>query len=356
MRGFRQGLHNRSPLVLAAGVVLAVAALLVFRYAFERGAITAVPKERLLRIVNDDYVHVSYRATQLKRRPPARPTVYLFGGSGAMEALVSEASLAGALRRAGGGRVGVVSLAAHGQSLAQTLVLVDNLPPGPGVVAVGLTPMRFTQSAAADAGLLSGRPILLSSPRLERLAPALYGETASVGGLLPGVFDYVGAYLRVRGIDGPLWGIGIPYEPHYYPEGAKGARPEAKRRHVPEVLARDRRLYRENGDYNFVVLAEIVKLAKERGYTVVFWDQPLNTDAADAGWGGVVPAYQARAAELAAARGVTYLHVERGLRLRDADFADLYHLLHHGRVKWQARMAHKLARVTRALSGAAGGR
>ena len=38
-------------------------------------------------------------------------------------------------------------------------------------------------------------------------------------------------------------------------------------------------------------------------------------------------------------KGVPYVQLEPGLRLRDADFADLYHLLDRGRAKWQPALA-----------------
>ena len=53
----------------------------------------AVSEGRLLRITHDDYVHVVYKVNQLKKDPPAS-AVYIFGGSGAMETVVGERSLA----------------------------------------------------------------------------------------------------------------------------------------------------------------------------------------------------------------------------------------------------------------------
>jgi len=348
-RGFRQ----RNPLVLVAAALLAVAALFAFQDVLLHGEFTAISQGRFLRITNDDYVHISYKLGQLRKHPPAGPTIYLFGGSGAMESIVSERSMAGAVQRAGGGKLNVVSLAAHEESLAQTLAIIDNLPPGPALLAIGLTPMRFTPSPAADAGLLSGRPILVRSPRLLQLAPRLYGRSSPFWGILPGVFDYAVAYLRVRAADGPFWGVRIPYAHHYYPPGAKGALPLAKRQEIFKVLARDQQLYAENADYNFTVLTEILRLADERGYAVIFWDQPLNASAAGADWGGIVPEYRRRAEALARSEGVPYIQLEPGLALRDADFADLYHLLARGRAKWQPAMARQLAAAVRMFGGAA---
>ncbi|HEY5387025.1 MAG TPA: hypothetical protein VIL79_03895, partial [Thermoleophilia bacterium] len=126
-RGFRQ----RNPLVLVVAALLAAAALFAFQDLLLHGEFTAVSQGRFLRITNDDYVHISYRLGQLKRHPPAGPTIYLFGGSGAMESIVSERSMAAAVQGAGGGKVNVISLSAHEESLAQTLAIIDNLPAGP---------------------------------------------------------------------------------------------------------------------------------------------------------------------------------------------------------------------------------
>lgn len=351
-RGFRQ----RNPLVLAAAAALALVALVSFESALIDGGLTTVSQGRLLRIANDDYVHVSYRVAELRHKPPSLLTIYLFGGSGAMESFVGERSLAAAVGREAGEEVGVVNLAAHRQSLAQSLVIVDNLPPGPGVLLVGLAPFRFTASPADDARLLSGRPLLLRSPRLEQLSTTLFGKHPPLGGALPGIFDFAGGYLRARARDGVLWGAHIRYSRHYYPAGAKGALPLAKRMNVKHELSRDGALYAQYADYNSIVLRELIRLGQERGYRVVLYDQPLNSSAAGPDWAGMLPDYQARATALARRTGVDYLHVERGVQLKDADFADLYHLLSSGRAKWQPELARQVAGLVKDLrAGQTGG-
>jgi hypothetical protein len=365
---FRRGFFQRNPLVLVVAAAFSFLALLGLQSVMVHGAITVLPQGRLLRIANDDYVHLSYRLANLKKHPPAGPTVYLFGGSGAMESFVSESSLAAVIERHSGGPVNVVSLAAHQQSLAQTLALIDNLPPGPAVLAVGLAPSRFTTAPADDEQLLTGRPLLLRSPRLEQLAARLFAPGAprkrglggvvdragsflrARAGVLPGMLDYAGSYLRARAENGPFWGTEIDYSGHYYPPGATGALPLAKRLEIRAVLSRDKRLYAEYGDYDLVVLDEILKLAAERGDTVVLWDQPLNSSAAGPTWGGVSTSYRRRVTALARSEGVAYLDVAGHLALRDADFADLYHLLDHGRLQWQRELGREIAPAVQALA------
>ncbi|HEX5640925.1 MAG TPA: hypothetical protein VFZ86_01155 [Thermoleophilia bacterium] len=350
-RSFGRGFRQRSPLVLVAAALMTVAVLLGGQALLFDGGLTAVDEGRLLRITHDDYVHVSVRVQELRKDPPATRTVYLFGGSGTMECFISEASLASAISREAGREVRVVSLAAHQESMAMSLALIDNLPRGPATLALGLAPIRVTGAPARDAEMLSGHTLLVRSPRLEALAPRHLGAKAPATGAIPGLFDYVGSYLKERAAASALWGTPIVYETHYYPWGAKGHLPLGKRRNVLYVLEKDVELYRKYADYNFAMLEEILKLADERGFDVVLYDQPLNASAAGPDWNGVVPAYRKRARELAARYDVPYVHIERGVKLTDDDFADLFHLLAPARLKWQPEMARQLAAALDGTSG-----
>ena len=342
-QAFGRGLRQRSPLVLVAAALFTLVGLFAFQGVLFDGGLTAVDEGRLLRISHDDYVHVSVRVQELKEHPPTTRTVYLFGGSGTMECIVSEASLAAQIARDARQPVQVVSLAAHQESMAMSLALVDNLPPGPATLAIGLAPIRVTGAPERDASLLSGHTLLVRSRRLAEIGPKYFGKGVPDTGAIPGIFDYVGSYLRERAASGVLWGTKIAYESHYYPWGATGHLPLGKRRNVLTVLDKDVKLYRKYADYNFGMLEEILKLARDRGYDVVLYDQPLNASAAGPDWNGVVPAYHARARALAARYDVPYVNIERHVALRDDDFADLFHLLAPARLKWQPEMARELA-------------
>ena len=342
-RAFARGFRQRSPLVLLAAAVLTAVVLLGGQALLFNGGLTSMDEGRLLRITHDDYVHVSVRVHELQKDPPQMRTVYLFGGSGTMECFVSEESLAAAITRASGRPVRVVSLAAHQESMAMSLALIDNLPPGPATLAIGLAPIRVTGSPERDAQMLSGHTLLVRSPRLAQVGPRHFGRSVPASGQLPGILDYLGSYLKERASIATPWGTSIEYETHYYPWGAKGHQPLGKRRNVLYVLEKDVALYREFADYNFAMLEEILKLADERGFDVVLYDQPLNASAAGPDWAGVVPAYRRRARRLAERYHVPYVHIERHVELRDADFADLFHLLAPGRLKWQPEMARQLA-------------
>jgi hypothetical protein len=337
---------QRNPLVLAAAAALCLLAVLGVQHFFFAGGLTLVGESRLVRHEHDDQVHVVYKVNRLKQDPPSDRVVYIFGGSGAMEAVSGDRSLAAQIERHSGESVTVVGLANHAQSLAQNLVLVDNLPAGEATLLIGLAPMRFNTPPADDEGLLASRTLLLRSPRLQELAPELYGREASWTGGLPGAWDYISAYLEERVTSGSLPGRRLRYLRHYFGPEARAQNARDKRASLGSVWAYNRAHYAANHDYNLAVLRELVRLAGERGFDVAFFEQPLNTSVAG-DWAGVLPRYRAEVARVAAANDIPYLRIERSLRLTDDDFVDLYHLLSPARARWQRQLAREVAALLR---------
>ena len=335
---------QRNPLVLAAAAALCLLAVLGVQNFFFAGGLTVFGESRLVRHEHDDQVHVVYKVNRLKQDPPSDRVVYIFGGSGAMEAVSGDRSLAAQIERHSGESVTVVGLANHAQSLAQNLVLVDNLPAGEATLLIGLAPMRFNTPPADDEGLLASRTLLLRSPRLQELAPELYGREASWTGGLPGAYDYISAYLQERVTSGALPGRQLHYLRHYFGPDATAVSAEGKRATLDSVWEYNREHYAANHAYNFAVLRELLTLAREKGFDVTFFEQPLNTSVAG-DWAGVLPAYRAEVDRLAAAYDIPYLRIERSLHLGDDDFVDLYHLLSPARARWQRQMAREVARL-----------
>lgn len=300
------------------------------------GAYTALPEGRFVRNRNDDNGHLSYRMVRLRERPPRGTVVYLLGGSATMESFTSEAALSAAVSRAAGQRVTAISLAGHAQSFAESLALVDNVPEGRGMVAVGLAPMRFTSSPEDDAGLLVGDPLFMRSEAVRRVLRqhSVGGVAMRVDTLAPGLarfcVDYVKERIRIRL---PLL-ADIGYNEHYTISGPIFPRSQKLRWALRDV-ERDKRAYALWSDYNLDVLEVLVRRARQRGFRVVFFDQPLNGHVLGPSWGGVVPSYRRRALALAARLEVPYLDVAQRVRLDDCDFLDDYHLVVSGRLKWQ---------------------
>lgn len=339
---FRRGFRDLSPLVLVAAAALAVLALLGLELLVHAGVVAKLPEGHFVRHRHDDNGHVTYVLATLRESPPEVPTVYLTGGSATMECFLSEESLGYDVSRAVGEEFRAVSLAAHSQSFAESLALVENLPEGEALVAVGLAPMRFTNGPADDAGLLAGEPFFLRSRSVRRLLEAEAASTPPVDLVFPGVLRFIKGYVRERRTDDiPLWAE-IAYEEHYVTDGPLRTDAE-KREMATNDMRADAATYAAYADYNFAVLEELVRLAQERGFVVAFFDQPLNEHVLGASWKGVVPSYRRRAHEIAAQYGVAYLDVAQKVALEDTDFVDVYHLVTPGRLKWQPEFARQLA-------------
>ena len=339
-RGFRQ----RNPLVLLVAIALVALSLVGLELMVREGAIAAVPEGRFVRYRNDDLGHLSRLMVRLRETPPAGTTLYLLGGSATMECFLSEESLGGDVSRAAGQGVGVINLAAHEQSLAESLAVVDNLPDGHALLAVGLAPMRFTNSPRDDAGLVSGDPLLLSSKRVRAVLGEERVTLAPFDSVVPGLFRYAAGYLHERRrVRLPLF-ADIGYSTHYTINGplhSRARKLDMARRDV----ATDRARFALNADYNFRVLEELVRLARARGFDIAFFDQPLNQHVIGPSWDGVVPSYRRRALALAARLGVPYLDVAQRVSLDDRDFLDVYHLVVRGRIKWQPVFSRELGAV-----------
>ena len=207
----------------------------------------------MLRIPNDDYVHVSFRVADLKKHPPSLPVVYLFGGSATMELMRSEGALSDAVTAAAGTPVEVVDLAAHDQSPGQTLAILDNLPAGRGLLAVGVSPNRLTASPQTDARQLEGRPLALTSPHLAGVLAGRVEVSRRLPGLLPGILDFAVSYVRSRASLSSPWLTSVARADHYYADD-QIADMSARIAGSREELARERQLYDRYATYNLDVL------------------------------------------------------------------------------------------------------
>jgi len=339
---FRRGFRDLSPLVLVVAAALAALALFGLELLIEAGIVAKLPEEHFVRHRHDDNGHVTYVLAGLRESPPTVPTVFLTGGSATMECFLSEESLGYDVSQAAGEELGVVSLAAHSQSFAESLALVENLPDGEALIAVGLAPMRFTNGPADDAGLLAGEPFFLHSASVRRLLEEEAASTPPVDLIFPGVMRFVAGYVRERRSDDvPLWAE-VEYREHYTIDGPLRTTAQ-KREMAASDMRDDAATYAAYADYNFTVLEELVRLAQSRGFVVAFFDQPLNEHVLGASWEGVVPSYRRRARAIARTYGVAYLDVAEKVVLENTDFLDVYHLVTPGRLKWQPEFARQLA-------------
>ena len=344
-RSFARGLRARTPLVLLAGLGCAAALLAGLHWFVVSGAFTAIPEGALLRIPNDDYVHASYLLADLSRHPPTGPVVYVFGGSGAMELMNSEASLGRAVGEAAGTPVRVVRLATHNQSPAQTLAMVDSLPPGRGLVAIGVSSNRFTTSPQDDRDLLADRQLVMREGALRRFLARYTTVHERLPGVLPGALQFIVSYTRNRASPTKPWLSRLSYREHYID---RSYRPSMLRRYAGArgELKRELPLYERWAAYDRAALARAVGLARQKGYRVAFFEQPLAPEATGANWESFMGRYRADVGRLAEGLGVPYISgVQAAAGVQATDFGDLFHLNEDGRDRWTPPFARALARA-----------
>jgi hypothetical protein len=341
--GLLRGARSRHPLLLPAGLLLAVGTLGWLEASVRAGAFAELPEGMLLRRPVDDWVHVSHRVATLARRRPDGPSVYLLGGSSMRECIVSEDALAGRMLSRSGVRPAVHQLASSGQTFAESLAIVDNVPP-PGLVVLGINYWRFITPPAENAQQAQGKRLLLSSPRLrrflarDRLAPLIGSST-----ILPGVFVYAQDYYRWRRADlrAGRWSD-VAYRTHLYGEQDRLTL-ERKRTLVAEWRRDNLAAFTRHLDHNVALMDETVALALDRGLRVAILELPQNRAALGTAMDDVLEAYAARTREVAQRRGVPYLDFIWDLDLRDEDFVDLTHLVGAGHDRWLDPFADALS-------------
>jgi hypothetical protein len=338
---FVRGFKSHTPIVLVVAMLTACGLLAGLEWFVASGAFTVIPERSMLRIANDDYVHVSYRMAELKKNPPAGQIIYLFGGSSTMDMMRSERSLANAITTPTGHPL-VVSLANHAQSLGQTLALVDNLPPKKALLAIGISPNRFTASPLSDEKQLEGAPIAVTSSRLAAALKDHVPSSRRPSGVLRGVLDFTFSYVKQRASLTKPWLSSLTYSNHYAHNRASLSAKIAGSR---QTLSHEKESYRANADYNLALLADVVHLARERGFTVVFFEQPLAPEASGPGWGRFLARYKSDVSALAKQLNVVAIRVGPQAGLTTNDFGDMFHLVDSGRDKWTPPLGKALARV-----------
>jgi hypothetical protein len=361
-RRFLGGLVNHHPLVLVAAFALVLLALLGLQALFTSGAYTVVPENVLLRTARDDFLHNAYTVGHLKLHHPDHLPVYVIGGSAARESLISDRSFAGAVQRASGVPVSAYVLSNYDQSFGQSLAIIDNLPPGPGIVVLAVNNNRFHFSPTSMARQLRGLPLLLSSPTLQRFVasnPKGRRLPRRLPGILPGILDYAVGYYESHGSDlEKLRHPRVTYKPHWITQ-RKAWSLARKRRGIEQwIRLRGPEFFRFY-PYNARLLDTLVARARQRGFKVVLLEETEDTAVVGAAFDPFKRIYKPIVRGIAAKYGVPYLDLQQRLHLPDSAFWDFIHPVEPARVVWQRTLADALGPIVRAAaaapSAAAGG-
>ena len=297
----------------------------------------------------DDYGWVSWQIAALKYKPPTIPLVLIVGGSAVRECLTEDDELAADIAQRCGTQVKVVTAATMMQRLPSTLAIIDNLPPGSGVVVIGVHHPTFVATQADAEAQLTGTPLLLTSGALREVTVAEFGDAPTVN-ILSGLQHYVDAYERKRG-SAPFTGREFTYLRHRY--DSRGALPLTTKQTMAPRFSQGSGApggpFDTYLDFNVALLQRCVAVARAKGYEVLLMQDPLDTTAAGATFAPYVARYQPEVQGIARTQKAHYADLNKSAGLVDGDFFDLFHLLGSGRDKWTAKLGESLAEIVHDL-------
>ena len=268
--------------------------------------------------------------------------------------IVSEASMAKVLEQRTGVPVRVYDFGSNEQTLGESMAIVDNLPRTGGIVVLGVNQTRFSYTPAFVDREVGGRRLVMLSPALGRFM-ASHGEHPRYPqSILPGIFDFMATWLQYHKDN--LAQLTFP-PVHYLLQPVYRVYPKAqKTRTMMNYLRHDGHTggtFDQNFAFNAALLDATVRLAKQRGFTVVLMESPENRQIVGSHFDRLKSVYQPFCRALAARDGATYVDFNDQVGLVNTDFHDLTHLMPSGRPKWQRGLAAALAPLLAARKAAA---
>ena len=269
-----------------------------------------LPEGSFLRINHDDYVHVTYTAGRTAPGPArghGRVPLRRLGGDG----VLLDRGAPGAARSRRGRRRG-----RRREPRRPRPELRRRRSPS-STTCPRATARSGRRRSRARCGSRSIRPTDARPARGQADAPrepaprVRHGRGGVPGpplvGVLPGVFDYLSAYVKARGSGGQPCGCSRSTTTRTTTAPGPSTRWSRRCGRRPTDIAEAEVAYAKYGAYNLRMLAEVTALARERGYAVDLVRAAAQHAAADASgkptWGGVVPDARRATAALAAELG-----------------------------------------------------
>jgi len=338
-------------MLVPLALMTTMAGLLGLQWQFVSGGFTRTTSEaRFLRGPCDDTGHITYRIGALKQDPPKGNVVWMVGGSTMRECIETPGSLQRAIAARSGGPSKVIVLGSCEQHFSQTLAIIDNLPPGKGVVVIGVHHTPFSAGKASVRRQLKGLDLPLLSAALHNVALS-WNPKAPPATIIPGILDYVRIYDQKRGAPA-FTGAPLTYNIHRYDQGVEWTHHEKFARVGLWVHGRGRAggPFFHNFAMNARILEECVKLARARGFQVLLVESSQNDDIIGHAWDRYRSMYRALCARLAAKYGAHFVNPNTSAGLVDGDFHDLLHLVPSGRAKWTPVLAAALAPLVKAAT------
>ncbi len=306
-----------------------------------------VPEPAFLRYPTDDAGHVTYEIGALKVHAPKVLPVYILGGSNVREGVQSPAAMQAAIKQATGLTTKEVTLASFYQNFAGDLALVDNLPPGPGVVVISVNPPDFGWNLDRADAQAKGIPLLMASPALDDLLKNA-GHTPPAT-IADGFAHYMKTWRQrnsaaLKAGKRP-WNVYRLHECNLRPQSLSIQQ---------RILSRWLTTMGAPGEGFAVhhvfwagVLAAAADLARSRGYSVVISEASYNRTLVGTKFRPYHAIYVPACRAIARKDDGWYVDPNTTAHLTAADFRDLYHMLAPGRPKWTTALARLIAPAVR---------
>ena len=316
------------------------------RHIVDGTIVKTVSQGRFIIGEKDDAGYISWQVANLKHAPPARPAVYLLGGSSMRECIPSAASLSDAVKARCETRPAVKMLASSVQDYARALAIIDNLPAARGgIVVLGVHHAQFASPRGSAKDELKGIDLLMKSPALrDFVARRLGGHPTN--NLREGLRIYLNEY-RARRDAEPFRGRAVAYHQHRYSSAHIWSN-GAKRWRLDYWLEGKGRPGGEFDTYfafNAACLTECVKLARARGFEVLLMECPQNAFIVKDAFDRYKKKYRPLCTTLVDEQDAHYSDLNQTAGLTNMDFRDLYHLVEPGRAQWQPKLADALAQI-----------
>ena len=244
-----------------------------------------------------DWGHVCQVVNWLRYRTPPRHVVYLLGGSTSRESVTDESGWSRGLSTRLGRRVAAWVVSSSCQTFVEDARVVNSLPKDRGVALITVGLSRFNMEHV----------------------PATVPRTA------------------VRTTPpGPWW-------QHHY-DARRPLSLSVKQQLVQKWRDDHLEGFTERYPDRLAELETLIQACLDRGIRPVLLEMPLNVVAVRDDLDDVLTTYRQGCTDLATRYDIPYLDFLGALGLPSADFYDLWHLLPHGRARWQNRLSRELTR------------
>ena len=332
---FLVGLTTTNPRVFLTSLLVGVLLLALIELGLSRGMLWRLDPGWLLSTPYDDWTHAMWAVNQLDESSDITP-IYLVGGSGSREAVVSNESVEEALAARRSGRHRFLNLGTRNQTFFETVVLIENLPDTKsGLIIFGLTPSFFTDDVSDARQAVYGTRFPLYSYTLVKALDAMGLLRRSA---LPiNVLRYramFANYLNKR-IAGKTLFKSMPYRNHLY-EGRPPLQGAVLRDRFKRIAA-SMVDYADFAALNIQMLEIAIRLAQEKGYKVLLVDLPRNPVGEDFLYDRILDSYRNNLKILTDATGTEHIDLHAQYEFPPSYFYDHLHQIAKARAIFQER-------------------